>query len=275
MGLLLHRMKMNYAIMASAGAVVPTFAPEILLILFRQRVKSWDLCAQRKFLTFVREFVLGWCGGTKTWLLKPFMFQEVLNIILDWMRLFLLIGLCQRDPISLLTCFYVFFGILYFEIALFNYGVLRTRTDLAVHWKTLLMFPFYRTLCLIFRLYAVMENAINYSSWGRKGLKISEREENIQDMPPVPPVIDPDWHTIWLQVSCFNVALVCHPSSSYRIALLAPYIPTSRFSADTHILPLCCACRIRMRTRMTSSLSALRMSSSPICTLRMLLISAV
>ena len=46
MGLLLHRMRKNYAIMVSAGAVVPTFAPENMLILFRQRVTSWDLCAQ-------------------------------------------------------------------------------------------------------------------------------------------------------------------------------------------------------------------------------------
>ena len=51
MGLLLHRMNKNYTIMVSAGAVVPTFAPENMTILFRQRVRSWDLCAQRKFMT--------------------------------------------------------------------------------------------------------------------------------------------------------------------------------------------------------------------------------
>ena len=46
MGLMLHRMRKNYTIMVSAGAVVPTFAPENMTILFRQRVTSWDVCAQ-------------------------------------------------------------------------------------------------------------------------------------------------------------------------------------------------------------------------------------
>lgn len=40
----------------SAGAVVPTFAPENMLILFRQRVTSWDLCAQVR--VFVTVFAL-------------------------------------------------------------------------------------------------------------------------------------------------------------------------------------------------------------------------
>jgi hypothetical protein len=33
-------------VQVSAGAVVPTFAPENMKILFRQRVTSWDVCAQ-------------------------------------------------------------------------------------------------------------------------------------------------------------------------------------------------------------------------------------
>merc|ERR1712216_351395 len=100
MGLLLHRMGQGYKIHVSAGAVVPTFAPEKMLILFRQRVKSWDLCAQRKFMTFVKE-LFRW-GGTVTLGLKPFMFQEVINILLDWMRLYLVFGLAHRNPVSLL-----------------------------------------------------------------------------------------------------------------------------------------------------------------------------
>lgn len=53
MGLLLHRERKNYTIMVSAGAVVPTFAPPHMLMLFRQRVSSWDLCTHRKWLSFV------------------------------------------------------------------------------------------------------------------------------------------------------------------------------------------------------------------------------
>jgi len=58
MGLLLHRMRKNYTIMVSAGAVVPTFAPGNMLILFRQRVSSWDICTHRKWFTFVKVRIL-------------------------------------------------------------------------------------------------------------------------------------------------------------------------------------------------------------------------
>ena len=142
MGLLLHRIQKNYVIAVSASAVVPTFAPERLLILFRQRVTSWDLCAQRKFMTFVREFLAGWVVNSKTWILKPFMAQEVINIMLDWMRLYLVVGLAVYDIFSLFMCFVVFYAILYFELIIFNYIVLRHRPDLQATKRTLIIFPF-------------------------------------------------------------------------------------------------------------------------------------
>ncbi len=197
MGLLLHRMRANYGIMVSASAIVPTFAPERMLILFRQRVTSWDLCAQRKFMSYFREVVFGWCAGTRAWIIKPFMLQECLNIVVDWLRLYLVFGLALLNPFSLLVCFVVFYAILYFEISIFNWGVLRGRPDLQVPARTIMIFPMYRTFCMLFRLYALMRNVLQYTTWRRKNLKISKREETIQDMPPVPPVIDPDWHTIW------------------------------------------------------------------------------
>ena len=55
----------------------------------------------------------------------------------------------------------------------------------------------YKTFCMLFSLYALMRNVIQYTTWRRKNIKISKREETVQDMPPVPPVINPDWHTIW------------------------------------------------------------------------------
>ena len=197
MGLLLHRMQSNYVIAVSASAVVPTFAPERLLILFRQRVTSWDLCAQRKFMTFVREFFSGWVANTKTWILKPFMAQEIINIMLDWMRLYLVVGLAVYDIFSLFMCFIVFYAILYIELIIFNYVVLRGRPDLQSTKRTILMFPFYRTLCLLFRLYALLRNILMYATWRPKNIRISEREETVQDMPPVPPIINPDWQTVW------------------------------------------------------------------------------
>eukprot|EP00940_MAST-03C_sp_MAST-3C-sp2_P001237 g1237.t1 len=196
MGLLLHRMQRNYVIGVSAGAVVPTFAPETLLVLFRQRVTSWDLCAQRKIFTIVKMFCSGWCNF-RTLILKPYMLQEVINVVLDWVRLYLLVGLAQRNFVGLCLCFICFYALLYVEICVFNYGVLRKRPDLQMSVKTILAFPFYRTLCLFFRMYALMRNILMYSTWRPKKLKISYREENQHDLPPVPLTTDPDWATVW------------------------------------------------------------------------------
>ena len=197
MGLLLHRMRANYGIMVSASAVVPTFAPERMLILFRQRVTSWDLCNQRKFMSYGREVIFGWFAGTRAWIIKPFMFQECLNIVINWVRLYLVFGLAHLNPFSLIICFVVFYAVLYLEISIFNWGVLKGRPDLQVPLRTILIFPMYKTFCMLFSLYALMRNVIQYTTWRRKNIKISKREETVQDMPPVPPIINPDWHTIW------------------------------------------------------------------------------
>ena len=84
MGLLLHRLRKNYTIMVSAGAVVPTFAPPNMLILFRQRVSSWDVCTHRKWFTFVKVRIavcrvraqswtplMSWCrAGVCMWMVQ-------------------------------------------------------------------------------------------------------------------------------------------------------------------------------------------------------------
>jgi len=44
-----------------------------------------------------------------------------------------------------------------------------------------------------------------YASWRPKNIKISEREETVQDMPPVPPIINPDWQTVWYESSAKGV----------------------------------------------------------------------
>ena len=119
MGILLHRMRKNYAIMVLSDAIVPTYAPEDMLTLFRQRVTSWDLCAQRKFMTQVKSFVFGWCN-TRTLILKPFILQEVFNVMLDWIRIYLMTALLVRNPVGLLLCFILFYGILYIEMGAFH-----------------------------------------------------------------------------------------------------------------------------------------------------------
>lgn len=80
---------------------------------------------------------------------------------------------------------------------MFNMVVLRDRPELKLTLGTVLMFPFYRTWCLIFRLYSLLRNIIMYSTWVRKFVRISVREQDMHDIPPVPYVTNPDWYTIW------------------------------------------------------------------------------
>ena len=112
MGLTLHRMRENYKIAVYAGSLVPTYAPDSWLVLFRQRVSSWDVTTHAKLGTLVRELCFSccrpssvkgrWCREWRTLVLKPFLFYEIMCVILDWQRLFLIVGLCTRDPELLL-----------------------------------------------------------------------------------------------------------------------------------------------------------------------------
>jgi hypothetical protein len=95
MGLQLHRRRRNYKIIVVADTPVPTYAPDTLTVLFRQRVASWDLCAQRKVYTFVKELLCAW-GHRRTLVLKVFFAQEVLASCIDWLRLLLFIGVVQN-----------------------------------------------------------------------------------------------------------------------------------------------------------------------------------
>jgi len=111
-------------------------------------------------------------------------------------------------------------------VQIFNNVVLRDRPDLRMTRKTCILFPFYRTWELLFRLHALLKNVIEYSTWRRKNIKISEREAHIHDLPPVrasgdggaafslartcsaahtllcacaqvPPEKNPNWWTVW------------------------------------------------------------------------------
>lgn len=165
----------------------------------------------------MQEFACGWCN-TRTLILKPFLLQEILNVVIDWLRLYLMIGLGHRNAPDLLLVFVLFYSLLYIEICvrfaaiatmigehgawlttnagaclllllllhqIFNFVVLRDRGDLRMSRKTCILFPFYRTWELLFRLHALLRNAIDYAPWRRKNETISYREAEIHDLPPV------------------------------------------------------------------------------------------
>ncbi|EEQ97394.1 hypothetical protein Pmar_PMAR029118 [Perkinsus marinus ATCC 50983] len=168
-------------------------------MLFRQRVKSWELTSHRKTFTYIKEVLspASFCHAASL-ILKPYFLQEVLTILLDWLRTFLLTGLLLRDWIGLLLMTSVFTCLLYIQIIIFQLVVLRQRKELRSSLSTIVFFPWYRLMGLMFRLCALCQNLLVYSH-DRTFLKIGQREDEIRDIPPCPPHPDVDWFSIWIE----------------------------------------------------------------------------
>ena len=198
MGLCLLRQRDKSRIISAAQSVVPTYAPNSFLMLFRQRVKSWELTSHRKTFTYLKEFLspTSFCH-TPSLVLKPYFSQELITILLDWLRVFLLCGLLLRDWIGLLLMMAFFMGLMYLQVFIFTFVVLRSRRDLKSGFFTLLVFPFYRLTGLLFRMCALCHNILVYSH-SRSSVKIGKREDEIKDIPPTPPCHVVDWFSVWV-----------------------------------------------------------------------------
>ncbi len=125
--------------------------------------------------------------------------QELLTIILDWLRVFLLTGLLLRDWMGLLLMTAVFTTLLYIQVIILQFVYLRQRKDLRSSFFTVLAFPFYRLGGLLFRLCALCHNVLVYSH-ERKSMKIGTREDEVRDVAPCPPHPECDWFTVWQDV---------------------------------------------------------------------------
>ncbi|KAF4663314.1 hypothetical protein FOZ61_001739 [Perkinsus olseni] len=199
MGLCLLHRRDDSKIISCAQSIVPTYAPDSFPMLFRQRVKSWELTSHRKTFTYIKEVLSpsSFCHAASL-ILKPYFLQEVLTILLDWLRTFLLTGLLLRDWIGLLLMTSVFTCLLYIQIIIFQLVVLRQRKELRSSLITIIFFPWYRLMGLMFRLCALCQNLLVYSH-DRTFLKIGQREDEIRDIPPCPPHPDVDWFSIWIE----------------------------------------------------------------------------
>ncbi|KAF4655257.1 hypothetical protein FOL47_009497 [Perkinsus chesapeaki] len=197
MGLSLLRRRDDSKIISAPQTIVPTYAPDTWSMLYRQRVKSWDVTSHKKTFTYLYEILTprGWFH-LASWVLKPYFIQEFLTIILDWLRAFLLWGLIIRDWITFVIMLLVFTALLYIMVGVFYFIVLRDRHDLRPKVSTVILFPWYRLSSLLFRLGALCQNLLIYSH-ERKGIKIGVREDEIRDIPPCPPHPDVDWFTVW------------------------------------------------------------------------------
>jgi len=202
MGLLLHRESQGKKIVTSGAHAVETYAPDDFLTLFRQRVKSWDLAAHRKFFSIFGFLTCFW--SNQHWILKPFMFGEVVAVLQDWLRMYMVLIIIVVDPKAMLAIMSFFILLALLQLCLFNFVVMRRRPDLRFTFCTIICFPFYKMVTtLLFRQYALMENVIKYSL-NRKPRTIEYRFttqrdalSGLQDFPPTPDVQHPDWWHVW------------------------------------------------------------------------------
>ncbi|KAF4675085.1 hypothetical protein FOL47_008260 [Perkinsus chesapeaki] len=216
MGLCLLHRRDDSRIISCAQSVVPTYAPDSFPMLFRQRVKSWELTSHRKTFTYIKEVLspASFCHAASL-ILKPYFLQEVLTILLDWLRTFLLTGLLLRDWVGLLLMTSVFTCLLYIQIIIFQLVVLRQRKELRSSLLTIILFPWYRLMGLMFRLCALCQNLLVYSH-DRTFLKIGQREDEIRDIPPCPPHPDVDWFSIWIEDDLISSTALSEKKSNRR-----------------------------------------------------------
>ena len=223
MGLCLLRKRDKSTIISCAQTIVPTYAPDSWSVLFRQRVKSWELTSHKKTFTFLIEVINPVSFvHVASLCLKPYFIQELLTILLDWLRMFLLVGLIMRDTLSFLLMTAFFTILLYLQLLAFQFVVLRERRDLRSSFMTVLTFPFYKFCNLFFRICALCQNLLVYSH-ERKGIKIAVREDEIRDVPPLPPHYLVDWFTIWEEPE------VAISSSNSKLLKSRSTLSTSRF----------------------------------------------
>jgi len=90
MGLILHAMKQGHKIRTQPRELVYTEPPDFTMMLWQQRVKSWDVTSHRMTFKFLHILLFQWCGGISTLILKPFFVLEIFNICQDWARIFFL-----------------------------------------------------------------------------------------------------------------------------------------------------------------------------------------
>ena len=197
MGLTLLRKRDSSRIISAPQSIVPTYAPGEFSMLFRQRVKSWELTSHRKTITYLKEFLSpqSFCHKPSL-VLKPYFLQEIITILLDWLRIYLLCGLLLRDWIGLLAMTAFFMALMYVQVMTLSFLVLRSRKTLRPSLLTAIMFPLYRFCGLVFRICALCHNLLVYSH-DRSGMKIGKREDEVKDIPPTPPCHIVNWFTVW------------------------------------------------------------------------------
>lgn len=197
MGILLHKLGRNLKISWRANTLVPTYAPEDLLTLFNQRVRSWDIASHRKFLYFIRWLLFDCCGGWRKFIIKPFLVYGILIELRDWQIFFLLIASIHRDPYTLIWLIYQL-GLIGIGLFVMGFFVMRHRPDLRPSFRVCMIWFFYKLMLEFVRIVALLENVVRYAPWVKNNFRIDYRKKHFDDIVPQPESTQGiDWNTVW------------------------------------------------------------------------------
>jgi len=204
MGLILHAMKRGYKIRTQPRELVYTAPPDFTMMLWQQRVKSWDVTSHRMTFKFLYILLFQWCGGIASLVLKPFFVLEVFNIFQDWARIFFLFYLLTyyEGQWHLIQWVIFLVAVEWIMLYIWNHKCLTLRKDLMNPPLIYFLYPLvYKPLTQVFRWYALLENIVRYSPFGPQPFKVRERHD-MKLLPP-PPLFAAscpqkvDWRSIW------------------------------------------------------------------------------
>jgi hypothetical protein len=158
--------------LATSGVTpIKTYAPDTLLALFMQRVKSWDVAAHRKFSSIVTFFLFYWRG--QHLILKPYMLAEIITVIQDFIRTYIFIIGFYVDARAFGITLLFWFSLAYVQLIMFKFKTkldicsLKSAQDkdvLEMQWFVILTFPLYKFVTtMLFRQFAMMQDSLVYS----------------------------------------------------------------------------------------------------------------
>ncbi|KAL0237071.1 hypothetical protein PCE1_000468 [Barthelona sp. PCE] len=165
-----------------------------------QRVKSWDVTAHRSIFVFLKHILLFW--NSHTLLLKLYYMYEVLTVIQDLLRFFLVFYYIYLDDAMTLSVLLIrVLEIQIILLILFNFLKLKHRPELKAPGFVLILFPVYRVILLVFRFLAFLYNLWRYLPTQRV---LDRVIDNPNMLPPWHPIVntitkDPvNWSRVWI-----------------------------------------------------------------------------
>ena len=201
MGIALLQMRSSSRMITCPQTLVPSDCPASFASLFHQRVTAWYAQEHRQiFSTLTEVLSIRSMRHKSSVALKPWFIRNVIFCVVDLLRPFVIASLAVASPIALIVLLVIAVSILYLQVGVFQLVYLRKRPDLRSSLTVLLIYPFYRIFLLLLRLCALLHSCL-VQLHVRPTATLRLREDEVKDLPPIPPHADVDWSSVWLHGS--------------------------------------------------------------------------